>query len=497
MDWGPRITYLASTALKKRVVPFGIKDEDRLKHVCVLGKVGSGRAELLARMVLQDYERGLGALVLDASGNLGPMIMERLPREGLDKLIHVDAADAEYPFSIDFANEFRNNERGAMLWNDALASIYGVKRDPLTEYLAAHVLKSVGRTVLDPYVLLTDEKELNTVLPPDSADGKTFAELRATHQETAQAIVENGRYLVKDTMVRNSVGQREGRFSLSALAEGAIIIVDLSRIRIFPTRIGPIVKLFSYAFRARMGGGAYAALYLHDCLRYYTESDAEALITDNAFALTLSDTVYRESDLPLREKILSRCGSYVAFEPHQSDVPLVERLFYPYVKPEELQGLESGESCVMLTIDAVRTRPFFATSLPLAERLNVSLQDILVEARNKYTFPRATVDQSFKKQADKDKKSGQPPFADAFKNIFAKRDPAKALAQGEKKPDASKPQPEAGMQQAVAEVLLKPAAVSAAADITPTAKVAHPAVDAREIPEDELRALLYVAPLAA
>ena len=78
MDWGPRITYLASTALKERVVPFGIKDNDRLKHVCVIGKAGSGRAAFLSRMALQDAERGLGTMVLDATGNLGPMIMERL-----------------------------------------------------------------------------------------------------------------------------------------------------------------------------------------------------------------------------------------------------------------------------------------------------------------------------------------------------------------------------------------------------------------------------------
>lgn len=491
MDWGPRITYLASTAFKERVVPFGIKDEDRLKHLAVIGKVGSGRAELITRMALQDVERGLGLLVIDASGTVAPMLMERLRPDALARLIHVDAADAEYPFSVNFVGEFRKTEKGKALFADALATVYGVSKDPLIEFLASQTVTSSQRSVLDPFLVLTDEKERAALFPIESPDGKRLVLLHDAHKDTAATMTENGRYLTKDTMVRNLVGQREGKFSLSSVTEGSIVVVDLSRIRIFPTRIAPLIKLFVYAFRANLGPGSYAALYLHDALRYLSESDVDAMLSDQSYALTYSDTVYRETDLPLREKALARVGSVITFEPHQADVQLVERFFYPYVQPEELSGLEAGEMCVALMIDAVRAKPFFATALELPERLNVSLQDILVDSRKKYTTPRTQVDQQFKKQADKDKKDGQPPFQDAFKNIFAKRDPAKALAQGEKKPDPSRPKPETGVQEAVAGTESKE---KASVVITHVPEPPQPAsVAPREIPEAELRALLYVA----
>ena len=146
MDWGPRITYLASTAFKERVVPFGIKDEDRQRHVCVIGKVGSGRGSLLSRMALQDIERGLGTVIIDAAGNLASTIMERLNKDELERLVHIDASDAEYPFSWNIPNDFRHTPKGGDLFADALASLYGVARTPLIDFLAEWTLRKPHRT---------------------------------------------------------------------------------------------------------------------------------------------------------------------------------------------------------------------------------------------------------------------------------------------------------------------------------------------------------------
>lgn len=494
MDWGPRITYLASTAFKDRVVPFGIKDEDRQKHVCVLGKVGSGRGNLLSRMALQDIERGLGTLIIDAGGNLAPIIMERLSRSELDRLVHIDAADAEYPFSWNIPNEFRHSDRGSELWRDALASVYSTPRSALTDFLADWVLADPNRTLLSAFTVLAEDKDRDASFPPESDEGKKLAELRTKHATDATTFVENGRFLIKDTMVRNVLGQRDGKFSFASLAEGSIFVLDLSRVRIFPTRVQPLVRLFTYAFRAQTAGSVTGTAYFHDVLRYLTDKDADDLLADQSYALTLSDTVYRESDMPMREKALSRCGSVVTFAPHQSDVALVQRIFYPYVTPEELQGLEHGEACVMLTIDANRARPFFANALELGERKSVSLQDILVESRRKYTTPRSQVDELFKKQSTPtppDKGKGPSQFNDAFKDIFAKRDPANFLAPSaaqEKKTEQKAPE-----QKVETPKTPTPEPAPAKPEMPRDAVKDVP----KELEEDELKALLFVAPLPA
>jgi hypothetical protein len=117
----------------------------------------------------------------------------------------------------------------------------------------------------------------------------------------------------------------------------------------------------------------------------------------------------------------------------------------------------------------------------------VSLQDILVESRKKYTTPRTQVDEVFKKQVEAEKKKKDPPFNDAFKNIFAKRDPANFLNPGSaSKPATDVPKP------AVSEPVKQEPSTPAPAPAPETK-----AESVREIPESELKELMFVNPLPA
>jgi type IV secretory pathway VirB4 component len=49
---------------------FGIKAEDRLLHVYIIGKTGTGKSTLIETMALQDLERGSGFAVIDPHGDL-------------------------------------------------------------------------------------------------------------------------------------------------------------------------------------------------------------------------------------------------------------------------------------------------------------------------------------------------------------------------------------------------------------------------------------------
>lgn len=488
MDWGSRITYLASTALKERTTPFGIKDADRTSHVCIVGRPGSGRAPLLARMALQDIERNIGVVVVDASGNLAPLILERLGDEEQKRMVYLDPSDAEYPFSWNCVNEFRGSSIGKELFRQVLPSLYGVPRSSLTDAGADEILDRPDETVLSLFHWLSDEKIRAAAFPEGSTS--SFVSLMESEKDQVALLNENGRYLAKDTMVRNLIGQKEGKFQFSSLADASIIVVDVSRIRIFPTRVTPIIKLFVAAARAQAAQqNVPVGLYLHDCLRYFTQEDVDKLFAERALALSLSDAIYREDDLPLREKSLARCGSIIAFQPHPADLSLVGHALYPYVTPEELSGLEQGEAAVALTIDGVRSRPFFAQMLELPERRNVSLQDIFVTARQRYTTTRTKVDESFKvkkegvengKKGGKNDKSDPGAFSDAFRSIFNKKQAEQKAgtpnpASGPKAPEPQGPPP--GMNE-------------------PVVKTPEPE-KITEVAEDVLKQFLYVGPLPA
>ena len=54
------ITVFAKTNFRNREVPFGIKTDDRRRHMYLIGKTGMGKTTLMENMVIQDIKNGHG-----------------------------------------------------------------------------------------------------------------------------------------------------------------------------------------------------------------------------------------------------------------------------------------------------------------------------------------------------------------------------------------------------------------------------------------------------
>ena len=252
----------------------------------------------------------------------------------------------------------------------------------------------------------------------------------------------------------------------------------------FPTRVTPIVRILVRALRAKAEvSPAPLSLYMYDALRYLSEEDVDNVFSEHKMACTISDTLYNDEDKALREKTASRCGTIAAFTPNPADVSVVEHMFYPYIEPEELTKLEEGEFVIALTIDSVRSKPFFAKSIALPERKGQSHQDLMVMSRERYATSRVKVDQLFKRANDQDKskkkgKDDEPgSFSDAFRSIFTKR--------AGQTSEPTTPPKEAQTEEAPKTA--KPGG----------GKKPHEKRPAGELPETELREMLYVEPVMA
>jgi hypothetical protein len=488
MDWGGKVTTLGMTALKEKQVRFGIKDEDRTRHLAILGRTGSGRGELVASMALQDVARGLGAVILDANGTVAPLLIDRLSSEATRRLVYLDPADAEYPYSwnpVDDVRALPEPDRHAFLAT-LLTELYDLPTGTFVDEGAALLLTKPGTTAITIFLIATDSEWRKAFFGDDTVALKKFEDLIAANGDALKALDEHGKYVGKDTLVRNLIGQSTSKFTLEKLPEGQIVIVDLSKIRMFPTRMSPVVRVFVAAARAAgRRAPSPVPLYLHDCLRYLDDAGIERVFSDHHLALTVADTIIQEADKDRREKALSRVGSVISFATHPSDRSIIERAFYPYADPDELTEMDAGEMIVALTIDAVRTKAFFAKAIPLGDRVNVATQDIMVASRRSYTTPRTAVDDSFRPASkddadDKGPKDGS--FSDAFRNIFAKRAGGGGPPPVMPPTEAKKPEP-----------VPPPAPPPAPA----TPPEAPPDAKPTEIPEQDLRSLLYVTPIGA
>lgn len=487
MDWGSGITYLGETTLKEKTVRFGIKDNDRTKHFSILGRSGSGRGDMLVSMALQDIERGVGVLLLDATGTSATKLLERIDQKDQERLVFLDPSDAEYPYSWNIFDDIKAlpTESQADALADLLASLYEIDRSECVEYAAGLFLKKPDASLSDFHSLVTDEKFQEKFFEQDEDGKRACGERIENEPSLREALEERGKYIAKDTLVRNLVGQRESKFTLSHLAKGHIVIVDFSHIKMYPTRMTPLMRTFIHAAMLHdKEGGTPVSLYVHDAIRYLTEAEIESVFSPKGnLAVTVADTIIQEADAEKRRHALVRSASVASFAAHPSDSALLEQAFGPFADPEDLTKLELQEFIITLSIDGVRARPFFAKSLPLPSKKNISYQDMVVAARQKYTTVRSRVDASFKERRleEDEEDNATPPagprgFQDASRSIFAKQ--AERAKQGQDQP----PTPDA-----------------------PTTPVAPPPPSAPEkgtdskpeIPESRLKELLYVAPVMA
>jgi hypothetical protein len=71
--------------------PVGLYVTDARHHTHILGATGSGKSELMARLILADAEAGRGVVVVDPKGDLVSDILMRLPKELGEKVVLFDA----------------------------------------------------------------------------------------------------------------------------------------------------------------------------------------------------------------------------------------------------------------------------------------------------------------------------------------------------------------------------------------------------------------------
>jgi ABC-type phosphate/phosphonate transport system ATPase subunit len=76
---GNQVIHLGRVDFRNDDRVFGIKNEDRLSHIYVIGKTGTGKSTLIETMALQDLERGNGFALIDPHGDFVARVAARIP----------------------------------------------------------------------------------------------------------------------------------------------------------------------------------------------------------------------------------------------------------------------------------------------------------------------------------------------------------------------------------------------------------------------------------
>ncbi|MBI2406303.1 MAG: type IV secretion system DNA-binding domain-containing protein [Candidatus Harrisonbacteria bacterium] len=87
-------------ALEEKKYVFGIKRDDRRRHLYIVGKSGVGKSKLLELLVRQDIAFGHGLCFMDPHGDVIEEILKFVPEERMNDVVIIDPSDTNYPVSF-------------------------------------------------------------------------------------------------------------------------------------------------------------------------------------------------------------------------------------------------------------------------------------------------------------------------------------------------------------------------------------------------------------
>src|SRR5207249_11112694 len=94
----PGVTYFARANFRNQNLTFGIKRRDRLSHMYVIGKTGTGKSTLLETMISQDITKGEGLALIDPHGDLVDRIVQAIPEHRRGDVVYFNVPDLTQPF---------------------------------------------------------------------------------------------------------------------------------------------------------------------------------------------------------------------------------------------------------------------------------------------------------------------------------------------------------------------------------------------------------------
>src|SRR3989339_1307512 len=164
------INFFAKTNFRNSQVKFGIKTDDRRRHMYLIGKTGMGKSTILENMIIQDIHNGHGVCVIDPHGDLVEKVVDFIPANRINDVIYFNPADLDFPIAFNVLEIVDESERHLVVSGliGVFKKIWADSWGPRLEYILRNailsLLESPGSTLLGITRILVDKKYRRKVL---------------------------------------------------------------------------------------------------------------------------------------------------------------------------------------------------------------------------------------------------------------------------------------------------------------------------------------------
>lgn len=378
--------YLGTSRYRGDERKIHIKEDDRRRHMYIVGKTGTGKSEFLKEMILQDIEDGKGVCAIDPHGEFVEDILELMPPERADDVIYFNPSDLLRPMGLNMMEAESEEQRhfvvgsviGLMykLYDPHRTGIIGPRFEHAIRNAMLTIMYVKGTTFVELVRILTDAKYVEELMPyiKDPVVRRYWTDQIAQtsdfhKSEVLDYIVSKfGRFVTNKTM-RNIIGQPESSFSFrKAMDEQKIILCNLSKGILGEEDakfLGLILvpKVLTAAMSRQdmpMAERKDFYLYVDEFQNYATEDFAVILSEARKYRLNLivANQFVAQIDEEVKNAVFGNVGTMVSFRVGVPDANFLQHEFAPTFNESDLTNIEKYHVYINTIVNNEPVPPF-------------------------------------------------------------------------------------------------------------------------------------------
>ena len=391
-------------------VPIGIYDEDRLRHIYVIGKTWVGKSKFMENLIVNDILAGKWICLLDPHGDSFDLALASIPEHRQKDVIIFDPTDTEFPFCFN-PLDVKSTESKQILakwFIDIFNKFFGSNWNSMLEHVLRMIflalLDKPGSTLFDIIRTLTDKDfryDMIECITDDVVHNFWTNEFAWRSQQfNTQAIMpimnKVGQLLSID-MLKNIFASKENKLDFrDAMDSGKIILVKLSKGKLQEEIMWFLGAMFvTKIYQAAMSRAGTERkdrknfyLYVDEFQNFATSTFNEILSEARKYwlGMTIAHQFIKQIPNNISDALFGNVGTIVSFRVSSEDWSYMAKHFDPFLTGYDLANLSMRECYVKLQVKWIVKDPFSVRTAYIPETIidKNHIMDIYNLSRAKY-----------------------------------------------------------------------------------------------------------------
>jgi hypothetical protein len=363
-----------------------IGEEDRRRHMYIVGKTGTGKSELLKEMVLQDIQKGRGVCFMDPHGDAVRDLLELIPPERAEDVIYFNPADTERPMGLNLLEAKTEDQKHFVatsvinlmykLFDPYKTGIVGPRFEHGVRNAMLTAMVEEGSTFVEVMRIMTDSKYVQELLPKvDDPVVKRYwtdqiAQTADFHKSEVldYTVSKFGRF-VTNKMIRNIIGQSQSSFSFKEIMdEGKILFINLSKGELGEENsnfLGLILVpriLMAAMGRQNVPEDQRRDFYLYvDEFQNFATPDFAVILSEARkyrLNLTVANQFIGQVEEEVKNAVFGNVGSIMTFRVGVTDANYLAHEFKPTFSEEDLLNIDKYNIYMKTIVNNEPVPPF-------------------------------------------------------------------------------------------------------------------------------------------